>query len=187
MDTNPNGINTIVRFNVTFSESVTGVTESDFNIETTGAISGASVLGVSGGGANWIVSVYTGGTAGGTIALDFIPQPIVVDADGNPIPAPFQGAVVYTIASEFDVTAPSDPVQPVNGTDAVGDGGALIEPGNANPANAIDDTTRPYKNGFELGSGLIVVPTRGAIRTYRPQDIYQRRRRHEQRQRPGQL
>jgi hypothetical protein len=59
-----------VDFGVAFSEAVTGVTADDFTVTvTSGAISGASVTGVSGLGETYTVTVNTG-SGDGTIRLD---------------------------------------------------------------------------------------------------------------------
>jgi CSLREA domain-containing protein len=158
MDVNPNGINTTVRFNVTFSEDVTEVNSNDFTLTTTGAISGATITGVTGSGTNWTVSINTGTAPGGTIRLDFVPHGTVIDADKNPITNPFAG-VFYDIQPEFDVTAPGDPVRLVNGTSDDSVSPPLAGKG---PDKAIDDTTTPYYNDYDNGSGLIVAPARGA-------------------------
>jgi len=59
-----------VQFAVTFSESVTGVTASNFGLSVTG-VTGASISGVSGSGMNWTVTVNTG-SGSGTIRCDMV-------------------------------------------------------------------------------------------------------------------
>ena len=53
-----------VHFNVTFSESVTGVDKTDFTLTKTGTISGPSVRGVTGGSTAYTVTVNTGTGSG---------------------------------------------------------------------------------------------------------------------------
>ncbi|QJR15105.1 beta strand repeat-containing protein [Usitatibacter palustris] len=60
-----------VTYTVTFSESVTGVDASDFTLVTTGAVTGASVTGLSGTGTTYTVTVGTG-TGDGTLRLDLV-------------------------------------------------------------------------------------------------------------------
>src|SRR5262249_7363367 len=57
-----------VQFAVTFSEPVSGVDASDFVLTTTGVF-GANVTNVSGSGASYTVTVFTG-SGDGTIHLD---------------------------------------------------------------------------------------------------------------------
>ena len=59
---------TSVSFDVTFSESVTGVGVSDFTLATTGSVTG-TIASVSGSGAHWTVTV-TGVSGNGTVTLD---------------------------------------------------------------------------------------------------------------------
>jgi hypothetical protein len=83
---NPTTSATSVDFTVTFSGSVTGVDTTapfnDFSLTTTGSISGASVTSVSGSGATYTVTVYTGSGAG-TIRLDVVDDNSIVDAASN--------------------------------------------------------------------------------------------------------
>ena len=60
-----------VDFTVTFDEPVTGVDATDFHLDTTGSIAGASVSGVSGSGTTYTVTVNTG-SGDGNIRLDAI-------------------------------------------------------------------------------------------------------------------
>ncbi len=79
---NPNPSNAaIVDFTVTFSESVTGVDVSDFNLIATN-INGASINSVNGSGNTYTVSVNTG-SGDGTLRLDLIDNDSIVNASGN--------------------------------------------------------------------------------------------------------
>ncbi len=60
-----------VTFAVAFTESVTGVDAADFSVAQGAGLSGASVAGVSGSGANYTVTVNTG-TGSGTLRLDVL-------------------------------------------------------------------------------------------------------------------
>ncbi|HWS27614.1 MAG TPA: choice-of-anchor Q domain-containing protein, partial [Xanthomonadales bacterium] len=72
----PNPTNApIVHFNVVFSELVTGVAANQFALGVSG-VTGASIVGVAGGGASYTVTVATG-SGSGTLALAFVsPGPV---------------------------------------------------------------------------------------------------------------
>ncbi len=85
-----------VNFTVTFSESVTGVDTSDFNLTTTG-VSGATVSGISGTGSLYTVSVNTG-SSNGTIRLNVLNDGSIKDITLNPLGSAFNNGEVYTIS-----------------------------------------------------------------------------------------
>jgi LPXTG-site transpeptidase (sortase) family protein len=86
-----------VNFTVTFSESVNGGSASNFSLFTSGAISGASISGVSGSGATRTVAVNTG-TGDGTIRLDLSSNTGITDVIGNSLgTATFTSGQFYTI------------------------------------------------------------------------------------------
>jgi predicted extracellular nuclease len=91
-----------VTFTVTFSESVSGVSTSDFSATATG-LSGASVSGVSGSGTTYTVTVSTG-TGNGTLRLDVPTSATINDPAGNAL-----GSLPYTDGEtyEIDKTAPT--------------------------------------------------------------------------------
>jgi hypothetical protein len=92
-----------VQFTVTFAEAVTGVDAADFSLATTGSLSGASVTGVSGTGANYTVTVATG-SGSGTLRLDLNASGTgIQDLVGNPISGGYTTGEGYTI----DKTAPT--------------------------------------------------------------------------------
>jgi CSLREA domain-containing protein len=93
-----------VNFTVTFSEPVTGVDVTDFDLTTTGAVSGASVTGVSGSGSTYTVTVNRG-TGNGTIQLDVLDDDSIEDAGGNPLAGGFTTGEAYTI--QTDAIAPT--------------------------------------------------------------------------------
>src|SRR4026207_617807 len=73
-----------VDFDVTLSESVTGVNATDFALVQAGGVSGASITAVSGSGASWTVSVSTG-TGNGTLGLNLVDNDSIVDGASNPL------------------------------------------------------------------------------------------------------
>ncbi len=86
-----------VDFTVTFSESVTGGSASNFSLVTTGAISGASITSVSAGpGTTRTVTVNTG-TGDGTIGLNLINGTGIADLIGNALSTSTFTGQIYTI------------------------------------------------------------------------------------------
>lgn len=73
-----------ISFSVTFSESVTGVTADDFALTTTGSITGASIIDVTGSGNVYTVNVNTG-TGDGTIRLDVVDNDSIIDSALHPL------------------------------------------------------------------------------------------------------
>jgi hypothetical protein len=90
-----------VDFNVTFSESVTGVDISDFSLSTTGLTS-ASLITVSGSGANYVVSADTG-TGDGTIRLNLIDNNSIQNLSGDLLGGPIAGDGSFTIGETYTV------------------------------------------------------------------------------------
>jgi hypothetical protein len=86
---------TSVDFTVAFSESVTGVDVGDFALTTTG-ITNAFVIGVSGSGDTYIVTVNTG-SGDGTIRLDLIPNGTILDNLLTPLSDGYTSGQVSTI------------------------------------------------------------------------------------------
>ncbi len=95
-----------VDFDVTLSETVTGVGLADFALTTTG-VSGASVTGVSGSGTLYTVTVNTG-SGSGTIRLDVLDDDSIVDASGNPLGGTGAGNGGFTSGQAYaiDRTSP---------------------------------------------------------------------------------
>ncbi len=75
---------TTVSFRVTFSEAVSGVTVDDFVLSSTGAISGASLTGVTGSNNEYVVSANTG-VGDGTLRLDVLDDDSIRDIALNPL------------------------------------------------------------------------------------------------------
>ena len=70
-------------FDVTFSENISGLDASDFDLNVTG-ISGVQIDNVSGGGSAYTVTVtHNGGV--GTIGLHLVDDNTVIDSAGNPL------------------------------------------------------------------------------------------------------
>ena len=78
VDPNPTSFQS-VSFLVTFSEDITGVDEADFNLVQSGAVTGSSVIFVSGSGKSWVVSISTG-NGNGSIGLSI---PILATISDN--------------------------------------------------------------------------------------------------------
>lgn len=90
-----------LRFAVTFSEPVSAVDASDFALTTSG-LSGVSVSGVTGSGADYTVTVAAG-SGSGTLRLDVSDNDSIRDEAGNPLGGyglgngSFTGGQVYSI------------------------------------------------------------------------------------------
>ena len=94
-----------VNFTVTFSESVTGVSASNFSLTTTGAVTGAAIPTVSGSGTVRTVSVKTG-AGDGTIRLNVPATATIKDIAGNAISGlPYTSGQVYTIHKTLTFTS----------------------------------------------------------------------------------
>ncbi len=91
-----------VRFSITFSETVTGVDPTDFNLITTGTIAGASVTGVTGSGANYTVAINTG-SGSGTIQLRLVDNDSIKDALNYPLGGAGAGNGNYTTPQIYEI------------------------------------------------------------------------------------
>ena len=94
----------VVNYTVTFSEPVTGVDVTDFDLTTTGLM-GASVVSatqVTGKDGVYTVAVNTG-TGDGTLRLNVLDDNSIIDLDSAPLAAGFTTGGSYTI----DKTAPT--------------------------------------------------------------------------------
>jgi hypothetical protein len=96
-----------VDFSVTFSEAVTGVDTSDFSLTTSG-VSGESVMGVTGSGKTYTVSVNTG-SCSGTLRLDVHDDDSIADGASNPLggSGPTNGNFSAGESYTIDKTAPT--------------------------------------------------------------------------------
>lgn len=101
MSPNPTNANSIL-YRVLFSDSVTGLDESDFVITTTGSIQNAAISDISGSGNEYLITMNTG-SGTGTLRLDIVDDDSIVDTLSNPLGGPgpgngdFQGDETYTI------------------------------------------------------------------------------------------
>ncbi len=86
-----------VNFEVTFSEAVTGVDVGDFALNTSG-VTGASITGVTGSGANYTVAVNTGAGAG-SVRLDLAGDVSIGDAAGNLVDGVFSSGENFLVTS----------------------------------------------------------------------------------------
>jgi hypothetical protein len=94
-----------VRFLVTFSERVVGIDAGDFGLTADG-VSGASVVGVSGAGATYLLAVATG-SGQGTLRLDVPGTAGLADLRGNPATGlPFESGEAYDVNHGFQVFLP---------------------------------------------------------------------------------
>lgn len=82
-DDSPTGAS-FVRFVVAFSEPVDGVDSGDFTLDTSNAkaVAGASILGTTGAGASYLVSVATG-SGDGALRLHLADDNTITDGAGN--------------------------------------------------------------------------------------------------------
>lgn len=97
LDANPTSLST-VRFQVAFSEPVTGVDPSQFSMIRGGTIGGASVTAVANGPTTWTVSEHAI-TGNGTLGLGVTSNGVsgISDLAGNLLDAPFTSGELYTI------------------------------------------------------------------------------------------
>jgi trimeric autotransporter adhesin len=108
-DSSPNG-SASVHYTVTFSEAVTGVDASDFNLVPTG-ITGATISNVSGSGSVYTLTVSTG-SGDGSLQLNLVDDDSITDLSGNYLGS--QGAgngsfsgQTYTISHTLWIYIPS--------------------------------------------------------------------------------
>ncbi|MFN9730091.1 MAG: hypothetical protein ACK59M_06420 [Pseudomonadota bacterium] len=74
----------VLRWSVRFDEAVAGLDAGDFSLVAGGAVAGASIVSVAGGGTDYVVEVDRG-KGGGTLRLDVVDDDTVRDALGNPL------------------------------------------------------------------------------------------------------
>jgi hypothetical protein len=91
-----------VDFTIKFAESVSGVTEDDFVLYTTG-VTGASIISlVSGSDSTYTVTVNTG-SGNGTIRLDVMDNNTIIDAAGNSLGGIIAGDGDFTNGEVYEV------------------------------------------------------------------------------------
>jgi parallel beta-helix repeat protein len=106
LDPSP-AVGATARFQVTFSEPVTGVTLSNFALYTAGVVSGYSLSSVSGSGTTWTVTINVG-TGNGAVGLTVQNTTGVSDLAGNPLAGLPVNGPFYAIGSPvvFSITGP---------------------------------------------------------------------------------
>jgi hypothetical protein len=75
----------LLAFNVSFSEAVVGVDVDDFVLKTTGNLTGARLVSVSGSGRTYTVTVHRGMSGSGILQLRLDDDDSIVDLAGNPL------------------------------------------------------------------------------------------------------
>jgi FG-GAP-like repeat len=95
---NPTNAST-VRFTVTFSEAVTGVDSSDFQVATTGTVASTLVQVVPVSASVYTVTV-SGITGGGTLGLNLVDNGSIHDLAGNPLTQQYASAA-FTVGKTF--------------------------------------------------------------------------------------
>ena len=98
---NPNVSANIVEFEVTFSETVSGVDMSDFRLTSMG-LTGTAMTGLQGNADTYTVSVNTG-IGDGTIRLDLADNDSILDLAGNPLGGPGAGNGDYFTGEFFTI------------------------------------------------------------------------------------
>ena len=100
LDPNPTN-EAFVRFEVTFSEEVSGVDADDFVLTTGSYLTGVHVTGLTGTRTSYIVTVNTG-IGGGSLRLDVAATAEITDPAGNLLsPLPYEAGEAYTILFEL--------------------------------------------------------------------------------------
>jgi hypothetical protein len=98
-----------VDFIVTFSEIVTGVDETDFELIASPGITGASISAINGSGSTYTVTINTG-TGTGTIRLDVLDDDTIMDGTDNPLGGTGMGNGNFTTGETYNlvnfITAP---------------------------------------------------------------------------------
>jgi M6 family metalloprotease-like protein len=108
LDPSPTSSST-VRFEVTFSEAVTGVADGAFQITPTGSITGYAISGVSGSDDRYAVTVSTG-MYNGTLRLDVNSSATgIQDIAGNSLSGGFTSGEVYTVEKTYTLKLKSQP------------------------------------------------------------------------------
>lgn len=89
-------------FDVAFTEPVSGVDLGDYVLTTTGAVSGASLINVTGTGAMYTLTVDTG-SGNGTIRPDVTDDDSIVDYAGNALGGPGAGNGDFTAGDAYQM------------------------------------------------------------------------------------
>ena len=92
-----------LHYAVSFNESVTGVTASDFVLSASGGVSGPTVTGVTGNGSSYTVTVDRG-TGTGTLGLSLVDDDTIIDASSIPLGGAGAGNGNFT-GPEYTITS----------------------------------------------------------------------------------
>jgi len=106
-----------VQYAATFAIPVTGLTQSDFALATTGGINGASIASISGSGSNYTITVNTG-TGDGTIGLNLVNATGLTPGIITPLPFTGQTYTIDKTPPVITLSSPSDSTL-LSGTKAV--------------------------------------------------------------------
>src|SRR5262249_34699267 len=101
-----------VTYTATFSEAVTGVDATDFQLALTGSVTATTPVVVAGSGAVYTVTV-NGITGSGTLGLNLVDNGSIRDLAGNPLvqgnaPASFQSQTTFAAGSSPHSVAVAD-------------------------------------------------------------------------------
>ena len=140
----------IVRYTVTFSESVNGVDASDFLPIAGGGISGAVIIEVASSGSSVTVSVNTG-FGDGTLGLSLTDNDSIVNASNTPLGGPGAGNGNYQTNDMYTIDKNIPSVTSVLRTDP--------DPSTANEVHFSVTFSEPV-NGVDAGDFLLT-PTGG--------------------------
>ncbi|MBF9222993.1 Ig-like domain-containing protein [Hymenobacter ruricola] len=150
-----------VNYRVVFSNSVSGLSPGNFNVTTTGSVSGASVASVSGSGTTYTVTVNTG-TGDGTLRLDVNNGAGVTPGPSN---VPYTSGTTYTITKSF----PAAPTLAIVGTGGTGtDATAFVDvvqvlSGGTAFANGLQNSSFETHGPYNNGSNTFSYGTSGAV------------------------
>ncbi|HEX3386340.1 MAG TPA: cadherin-like beta sandwich domain-containing protein, partial [Mucilaginibacter sp.] len=95
-----------IQFQVIFASNITGLTANDFDLVTTGTISGANITSVTGSGSIYTVNVNTG-TGDGTIGLNLVSGSGLTPGIVSPLPFVGQVCTVDRTAPAIAISTPS--------------------------------------------------------------------------------
>ena len=152
-----------VRFTVAFSEPVTGVDLSDFELTATSGIGGASINTLTGSGDTYTLTVGTG-TGSGSLRLDLVDDNTILDGSLNPLVGPgktdgsYRGGEAYTLnrydADTTGVFRPSNGLLYLKNTNTTGIADVAINYGLGGDYPVVGDwdgngttTIGVYRNG----------------------------------------
>jgi len=91
-----------VQYIVTFSESVTGVDITDFNLTTSG-VTGASVMAVNGSGDTYTVTIHTG-FSNGTLRLNIVDDDSIKNTSNTPLGGLGVGNGSFTTGEDYIIS-----------------------------------------------------------------------------------